>query len=39
MIASLRFERGIKWEDLSEDERVSAYAWWHVRGRDGGRAC
>lgn len=35
MIAALRWERGVIWADLSDAERVSAHAWWIVRGRDG----
>lgn len=39
MIASLRWERGIIWDDLDEDDKISAYAWWVVRGKHGQREC
>jgi len=37
MIASLRWERNIIWEDLTPEDKANAQAWWIVRGRNANR--
>ena len=35
MVAALRWERGIRWDALSREERIEVAALWSLRWRDG----
>lgn len=35
MIAALRWERGIRWEELDPEDQAEVAALWLVRWRDG----